>query len=160
MSENNSVSDEQLSRYIGEIARNWSIHEHLMAAMYQTIPRISYNDAMTICFALSPPQRRDLLAALTEPKISDQTLLSEFKAYLKEYDDVKKLRNDAVHGLWSSVPAFDTPLLTLVKSRATATMNFARPDRSWFEDIISRLSALHGRATDLNERIFRAIASP
>lgn len=53
--------DNDISRYIGMVARAWAVHEHIMVGMVQTLLRSSFENAKVVFYAMSPPQRRDEL---------------------------------------------------------------------------------------------------
>ena len=151
--------DNDISRYIGMVSREWAFHEHIMIAMVQTLLGVSFENAQVIFFAMNPPQRRNLISALSHSNIHDETVLAEVDAYLKEYDRLKTLRNDIVHGLWLKVPAFDWPLLHVIKSRATLIERLSRPEIEWIRETAEALRQLHSRASDLHRKIHAALHS-
>ena len=62
-----------------------------------------------------------------------------------------------MHGLWSKVPAFDLPLLHVIKSRATLMEKFSRPQIEWIRETAGDFTRLHSRANDLAEKIHAAL---
>jgi hypothetical protein len=135
------------------------MHEHMMLSIFQTIMMTSYEVAKTICFALTPPQRRDMISALAYGKIGSKETLDQLDKYLREFDRLKKLRNDVVHGLWTSVPAFELPLLHTIKSRAKLKEELQRPNAQWFENLIRDFEALHREALEINRELYDDIAA-
>ncbi len=151
--------DNDISRYIGMVSREWAFHEHIMIAMVHTLLGVSFENAKVIFFAMNPPQRRDLISALSHSNIDDETVLAKVDAYLKEFDRLKTLRNDIVHGLWLKVPAFDWPLLNVIKSRATLIERLSQPEIEWIRETAEALRQLHSRASDLHQKIHAALHS-
>ena len=151
--------DNDISQYIGMVARAWAFHEHVMVGMVQSLLGSSFENAKVIFYAMNPPQRRDTISALSHSNIYDDTVLGEIDSYLKEYDRLKSLRNDIVHGHWLKVPAFDWATLHVIKSRAKLTEHVSRPDIEWIRETAEGLWKLTERASDLHKKIHTALYS-
>lgn len=159
MSDDHETIDNEISRYIGMVAREWAFHEHMMVVIVQTLLGISFENAKVIFFSMNPPQRRDVISALSKSNVVDGKILTEVDNYLKEHDRLKVLRNDIVHGLWTKVPAFDWPLFHAIKSRATLTEKLSRPQIEWIRETADDFRRLHSRANDLAQKIHAALYS-
>jgi hypothetical protein len=109
--------------FIGMVANEWNKMEYGMAFVAAPLMGSAAPIARITLYAMNPPARRDYLyALLTELPWKGSPIAAKVTKYVDEFERLRKLRNDIVHGRWNFAVNADadtaTAMLTVLKGRA------------------------------------------
>ena len=124
---------------VGMVANAWAELEHDMVHIANALLRTSdYRVGKIVMVAANPPQKRDLLLAMASLPRWSQKKRERVQKFCAEFERLRKLRNDIVHGYWDTTVESD-PALRLVRARTelkeTATPRQAKWIMQSFNDI-------------------------
>ena len=128
--------------FVGMVANEWAKLEHAMVPLVQLLLNTSQENTKIILFSMAPPQRRDLLSALAETNIGSGPIYESIKAYVREFDRLRNLRNDIVHGHWGQLTEEGEPLLRLAKSRGALKETLEQKEIKWIMQAVNDIQKL------------------
>jgi hypothetical protein len=124
---------------VGMVANAWAELEHNMVHLANGLLRTrDYRVGKIVMFSASPPQRRDLLLALVEVGPYSKARKDRVREFCTEFERLRKLRNDIVHGYWDMTDE-DDPVLRLTKSRAQLKETLEPKEVKWILDAYSSI---------------------
>jgi hypothetical protein len=139
--------------HVGFIANSWAKLEHAIVPLMRALLRTSdYAVAKIVSFSCNPPQRRDMLQALAESGFKED-IAQAVAEFCTEFERLRVLRNDIVHGHWDGISSDGKPLLRSVKSRASLKERLDPKEIEWLKQVENEISALTVRAEELEQRI-------
>jgi hypothetical protein len=140
--------------HVGHVANNWAKLEHAMVPLLRMLLKTSdYAVAKIILFSSNPPQRRDLLLALTEIGPFPAWLTTEIESFCKEYERLRLLRNNIVHGHWDRISTAGVPMVRAVKSREKLKEQLEPYEIAEIKQIARDLDALAKRAGVIEQHL-------
>lgn len=109
----------QTPMLVGMVANSWAAMEHTMVYPAMCLLQTeSEHVAKVIMISATPPQRRDLFLALSQADCFTAEQKAGVKEFCDEFERLRKLRNDIVHGHWTSITADGVPIVKITKGRA------------------------------------------
>lgn len=103
---------------VGLITNSWAKLEHAMVPMTNRLLRTADDTVGKIVFfAMNATARRDLITALSAVAPITDGMKAEIRKFSIEYDRLRVIRNDVVHGFWESLNEDADYMLRSVKSR-------------------------------------------
>jgi hypothetical protein len=147
-----------VAMFIGFTANEWNKLENRMVLLAACLMRADYRVAEITMNALPPVGRRDYLAALAaSDPWKGLPIRAAVDTYLTEFERLRKLRNDIVHGRWDFShrdPSEDTqPIVTILRRRADPTEDVTPRDTQFILDAVADIQVLQGRTVDLSRQL-------
>ena len=144
--------------FVGMVANEWAKLEHAMVPLVQLLLNTSQEKTKIVLFSMSPPQRRDLLSALAEASAGSGPIYKSIKVYVREFERLRKLRNDIVHGHWGQLTDEGEPLLRLAKSRGALKETLEPKETKWIMQTVNDIQKLQGTTLSIVGQIRSALA--
>ena len=140
--------------FVGMIANSWAKLEHAMVPMANKLLRTADPTVgKVVMFSLTPPGKRDLLLALTKISPLTENMKSGIRDFCKEFDRLRILRNNIVHGRWDQLSTTYEPILHTSSSRASLKEKFDEKDTAWLIQTRNEIEQLVFVAFDLNDML-------
>lgn len=129
--------------FIGMIANSWAKLEHAMIPLANRLLRTADDKVgRIVMISLAPPAKRDLLLALTEiSPLSDQ-MRADIASFCKEFERLRVLRNDIVHGRWDSLTKEGKPILHTSSARSTLKETLTEAEVEWLISVRNEIESL------------------
>jgi hypothetical protein len=144
---------EDISYHVGLVANAWAKLEHAMVPLMRVLLQTSdYAVATIVLFSCNPVQRRDMLRALAESGFQDD-IRDEMYKFCNEFDRLRIVRNDIVHGHWDGISEDGKLLLRTVKSRESLKEKLDEKEIAWVKQVHADMDALSARAEEIEQRI-------
>lgn len=138
--------------FVGMIANSWARVEHSLVGLAMKLLRTTdENVARIVVFALNPPAKRDLLLALSENAPITDEQKAQIQKFAAEFDRLRKLRNDIVHGRWDMLSKAGTPILYTASARSELKERFEEKETKWLIVTRNEVEALIPWAFDLSD---------
>jgi hypothetical protein len=102
-----------------------------------------------VLFSLNAVAKRDIILALTEIAPLSLEEKTAIKNYCTEYDRLRVLRNDIVHGRWDALSEAGMPILHTSSSRASLKERFEEKEVSWLIRVGNDIEKLVGTSIEL-----------
>lgn len=143
--------------FVGMVANEWAKLEHAMVPLVQLLLKTSQENTKIVLFSMSPPQRRDLLSALAENNIGSGPIYESIKAYVREFERLRKLRNDIVHGHWGQLTDEGEPMLRLAKSCGALKETLEPKETKWIIQTVNDIQKLQATTFSIIGQIRSAL---
>ena len=91
--------------FVGLVANDWNKLEFIMAFVAAPLMGVSIPIARVTLYAMNPPARRDYLSAVLAIGPWPDSVKARVESYIKEFERLRRRRNDVVHGRWDFTPA-------------------------------------------------------
>jgi hypothetical protein len=140
--------------FVGMVANSWARLEHLMVPLANKLLRTADSRVgKIVMFAANPVAKRDLILALTDISPLTEVQKQTISDWCTEYERLRILRNDVVHGRWDQLTKASTPVLRTAKSRASLKEKAEEKTVKWIMQIQIDIEELVSRSVKLAEEI-------
>lgn len=148
--------------FIGHLATEWNKMEYTMAFVAAPLMGTTIPKARITLYAMNPPARRDYLYALiAEGKWGETELGKKLTALVDEFERLRKLRNDIVHGRWNfnidAATDKTTPMLTVTRGRSEPKEVTTEEDTKNIIKVINDIQALTGNNISLGQEFAKVL---
>jgi hypothetical protein len=136
--------------FVGTVANSWARLEYATVPLAKVLLQTKDKKvAKIVMFAANPVARRDLISALNEASPLSPAHKQEIEDWCVEYDRLRVLRNDIVHGRWDHLTKAGQPILRTAKSRESLKEKAEEKTIKWIMKAQSDIEALIGRTMQM-----------
>ena len=143
---------DQVPLMIGTVANHWNILEYNMGPLAAILMGTNLNIARITINALPAVGKRDYLYALiADEKWKECGIYGDLNKFVKEFDRLRDLRNDIVHGRWGYKFSNGelVPVWQILKGKAKPKEHLDHKDSQFIQTVLNDIKALQSSLAKL-----------